>query len=219
MGLIEKKLGYLITIIECTEDYLESLIKLIEVSEATRDRTFAHEFDNFLHLSYLHATSVVELAVITKNLESAIYISEQRFFMKATNLIVYEMINTYNKYSIEYRRLSENNPKMRTSLNELNSKLKKFRKKFNIDNKVSRVRNKTIAHLDKDVKEYTSIVSSLNKKDTISMAMEFLMIISKVDDLFHHYYNTDKGKVYSPSEIEDSKKKLDQLLSISRKRE
>jgi hypothetical protein len=43
MSPIEKKLEYLKIIIEGTESYIESLAKLIEVSEGTKDRKLAFE--------------------------------------------------------------------------------------------------------------------------------------------------------------------------------
>jgi len=169
----------------------------MDVSDGTAEMfpktaEITEKFNRFLNFSYIHATTVLDLATILKNLEKATYVSEERFFIKSASLIIFEMINTYNKFQKEFRSLSEEYPEMKKPLDTLNLKIKEFKKKYKIDSKISKIRNKTIAHLDKDAKNYHKIISDFNKHNTITMTLEFMNAIVGMNEVYNKFASKNK---------------------------
>lgn len=199
MSVSEKIQASLHKIIKLSEFLFEQNVTMLTVSEKLLE-TYGNlnvfeQNNHFINYAYIFTNATLDLAITTKNLDLSNYKSEERFFIKSSFLIVYEMINTYNKFQIEFRSLSKKYPKMKEPLNELNLELKKFKRTYKIDNEVSKIRNKTIAHIDKNAIEYHKIISSFDKNQTIYMSMEFLKIMGNINPILQNFFKDQKIEI------------------------
>ncbi|WP_420571860.1 hypothetical protein [Kordia sp.] len=206
-------------VIKLSEALFKQNVIMLTVSEklleANGDLTVFKQNNHFINYAYIFTNATLDLAIITKNLDAAKYPSEERFFIRSSYLIVYEMINTYNKFQIEFRELAAKYPKMKIPLDTLNLELKEYRRKHKIDSEASKIRNKTIAHLDKNAIEYHRLTESFDKKSTIIMSMEFLKIMRNITPILQKFHEDQKEEI----ENERLKGKDRFLAFINRKEE
>ncbi len=199
MSQSEKIQASLDKIIKLSESLFKQNVIMLTVAEKLLevhgDLNVFKKNNHFINYAYIFTNATLDLAITTKNLDLSKYKAEERFFIKSSFLIVYEMINTYNKFQIEFRNLAKKYPKMKEPLDELNLELKKFRRKYKIDSEVSKIRNKTIAHLDKNAIEYHRIISSFDKNLTIHMSLEFLKIMGNTNPILQNFFKDQEIEI------------------------
>jgi hypothetical protein len=199
--------------------HLEYLRELIDITDGMADIAVTlRENDIFtdqvkiINFNSLITISDLESTIILKNIIKTNSESEKKYFIKLTNLIIYETINSYNKYSKEIREITKYNDLLVSKLNITNKSIKEFKKVHDFDTTISKVRNKTIGHIDKDYKLYYSLVSNIKFTKSLKMLGDFINLLDEImefcADLLQLTNNTDVGNI----DVDESYEKLKNII-------
>lgn len=131
------------------------------------------EFFCFVTASY------IDLLCTYRNIKRAKSDWEKYFSIKIAYLIAYESIQTYYKYKGEIYNAVKKEEKdfYRNFFDMLNRELADFKADFDYDNIMSKIRNKSTAHYDRNFSEYYSnyeLIEKFIKKDIVRSFLYFI---------------------------------------------
>lgn len=144
---------------------------------------------------------------------------ENIYYSKHGFLTIYETLKTYNHYQKDFKRIVESeHSHLSEQYKEMNLILKKFKKEFEYDTKISTIRNKAAGHFDKDFLVYYEQIQTIDKKLAIR-AIEYFLDFLKI--LMHFLYQvaeesekkTKEKAKKSKNELLKKFKKLDKLIN------
>jgi hypothetical protein len=149
------------------------------------------EFFSFVTSSY------IDLLTTYKNFKRARSSWERYYHIRLAYLIAYETINTYHKYKGEIYKTVNNETKdiYKRFFDMLNRELADFKYKYDYDNVMPKIRNRSTAHYDRRFLDYYSSYLILNNpisKEIIDNFLQFIhplhyftftLINSEVDEL------------------------------------
>jgi len=103
----------------------------------------------------LNPKSFIDLLTAQKGIKRATSGWEYIYYSKIGYRIIYETINTFHKHKKDLRETIDNDQKeLIKHFILLNDLLKAYKYSYDFDKTMSKIRNKTIAHFDKDYFEY-----------------------------------------------------------------
>ncbi|RTY77478.1 hypothetical protein EKL97_15300 [Flavobacterium sp. LS1P28] len=156
------------------------------------------KYISFLSAAYLDLLVSFSGIINAKTAWDEIYYSRNGF------LAIYEAIKTYDNYQKSFRKLIISNyPHLNEEYNELNLELKKLKKEYYYDNKISILRNKAAGHYDKNYVIYYNQIQSIDvetSKKAIAGFANFLQSViifsdKIIDELqLSSKINADKAK-------------------------
>lgn len=139
-------------------------------------------------------SSYIDLICTYRNLKRAKTDWEKSYNIKFAYLIAYETINTYYKYKGQVFKLikEEDKDRYESFFKMLNRELTDFKKTYDYDNIMPKIRNKFSAHYDKSFVEYYSNFELINNKKSDEIIGDFLCFINPL-----HYFTFSwlKGKI------------------------
>lgn len=137
------------------------------------------EFFSFVTASY------IDLLCTYRSIRRSKSSWEKFFNTKIAYLIIYETINTYHKYKGEvYKTVNrEDRDQYKQFFRMLNEELAEFKEKYDYDNVMAKIRNKSTAHYDKNFLDYYASYELLNDPKSKDIVREFLYFINPL-----HYF-------------------------------
>lgn len=174
------------------------LINKIEISLKSK-----HESDHDLHLENKKlkieffcfvTTSYIDLLCTYRNLKRSKSDWERSYNIKIAYLIAYETINTYHQYKGDiYKTLKkEEKNDYNQFFRMLNDELSDFKYEYDYDSIMSKIRNKSTAHYDKNFLEFYKNYEVLNKSGSKNIIRSFLNFINP---LHYFTYGLLEGKL------------------------
>ncbi|MBO6879776.1 hypothetical protein [Winogradskyella sp.] len=139
-------------------------------------------------------SSYIDLLCIYRNLKRSKTNWEKTYNLKLAYLMIYETIKTYHKFKKEIiESLAITDKEIYNGFfRMLNEELLEFKLDFNYDMVISKIRNKTSAHYDKDFLEYYSSFEILNNQDSKNIIIRFFRFMNP---LHYFSYSLIKGDV------------------------
>lgn len=139
-------------------------------------------------------TSYIDLLCTYRNLKRSKSDWEKSYNVKIAYLIAYETINTYNKYKGDiYKTLKkEEKEDYQQFFRMLNDELSDFKYEYDYDSVMSKIRNKSTAHYDKEFLEFYKSYEVLNKPESKNIIRSFLNFINP---LHYFTYGLLEGKL------------------------
>jgi hypothetical protein len=170
---------------------LEEFYKLLQFSRKTIST--ADSLDKFpktnvidfiLEYHCYAITSSLDLLVIYKGLIHAKSRWEEIFFSKKAYLVIYESIVTYHKNQKKMHGLVKTKfNDLMPQLSALNLNLKRYKKLYFYDSKISQVRNQTAAHYSNDFFIYYPIVEELRQNEAVDAIEGYLILIFEMKQI------------------------------------
>jgi hypothetical protein len=155
----------------------------------------------FLTSSYLDLMTSLKGFLNQKTKWEIIYYSKYSF------LIIYETIKTFHKYQTDFRAILEKDfMHLKDDYNRLNDALKIYKNKYDYDNKISTIRNKTGGHFNEDFLIYYEQITKLEKLDSVNAITDFLEFLKSLIDFI--YRMADEGLNSTLAETEKTQKEL-----------
>ena len=127
--------------------------------------------------------SEIEISAILKGLCYSSDKWEKVFYLKTASINIYETLETFKKYNQDLVNLSNKNNETKQLLKDISVLIKNFRKRYEIDNKIKNIRNKTIGHIDKNMKVYYDLLQGLDFNESIDMILSYNEITDRMLDL------------------------------------
>lgn len=158
------------------------------------------EFNGFITISYL------DLSIISREIFVSKRTWEKLFYAKHAYLLIFETIKTFHYHSGEIRRLLSLNlsNELKLEFKEINQVIRGFKKTYNFNSDMSKIRNKVAGHIETNFETYYDTLRLINIKKTGEILKDFVSILSSLqrfsNDLLHGYSkiaaarkeNTDK---------------------------
>lgn len=157
---------------EANSDIVSSL-KEIEVQGA---------FNTYLNLCFLDYT------VIYKNALSAIHLWEDIHSLRQGYLLIYEALKTYQSHSKHLKDMCSKAQASEIEFLNLSRKIKQFKKHFDYDNYISKIRNYAIGHIEKDPVNFFINISEFDEEQAFTALKEFVSILVDMQRLSESIY-------------------------------
>ncbi|KUO64815.1 MAG: hypothetical protein APF83_14165 [Lutibacter sp. BRH_c52] len=146
------------------------------------------EFFCFVTSNYL------DLLCTYRNLKRAKSDWEKYYNIKIAYLISYETINTYHKFKGQIYKTVDQEEKdfYKQFFDMLNREVSEFKEIYDYDNVMSKIRNKSIAHYDRNFLDYYSsfeLIDNNNSKDIVRSFLNF------INPLHYFTYGLIKGEI------------------------
>lgn len=166
----------------------ESQTDNLEVKLYLQNEKLIVEFFCFVTSSY------VDLLCTYRNFKRSKSNWENSYNLKIAYLLIYETINTYHKYKgqlVNTLRKEEQDIYHRF-FRMLNDELNEFKYKYDYDNVMPKIRNKSTAHYDKNFLDYYECFDLLDNNDAKEIIREFLYFLNP---LHYFAYSLGEGEV------------------------
>lgn len=177
---------HLITYIDCINITVKWNKKIKEY-EALKIETPQNIKDILKKLNISSSFLIIasECVAIGKSINYSNNFLYQMFFIKSMYRIVYETFNFINVngkfiFSIKNEKT-----------NEINYKIKQFRKKYSIE-KIGKIRNKIAAHYTDDFSEHINLMLEIDSKESMEMHYEFIELQFEVSNFVIHDFHNGK---------------------------
>ncbi len=187
---INKQLNQYSISLETIKDYsirneeLKSFfIKLghTSIRDDLRDFTVQLNFLGFL------TVSVIDLLVISKNMLRAEKWWEQVSQIRLGYLIIYSVLEAYNKHSTELKKASKKNPHLNSLFETITSEIRKFKKTHDYPSKFKTIRNSTIGHIEIEFASFHDTLRAISILPSYEAILDFTIILATLLDYkFYH---------------------------------
>ena len=148
------------------------------------------DFENQLNFGGYLYISILDLLTINKNFILSKYKWENLHQIRVAFLLIYSLIETYNKHSLQLKHSSKKNETLNTLFLEINRELKVFKKENCYPNKFIELRNLTIGHIDQSFVTIYSKITSIDHMQAYQTILDFLKIIFKIHSFATENVNT-----------------------------
>jgi hypothetical protein len=172
---------------ECIE-HLEFLKKSFEfdksISKFFEERNAqkpTHIFDDVIHFHLLFVIAELEINLCLKSYYNCKSSIEKKYCLKSGFLIIYEFFQSLYSNQNTINNLCKDNEEIKKSYDEITRKLRSFKKEIKLDSKIKEIRDKTGGHFHKNLKEYLTIITSINEENDVTTLYELGLIL--------HYFN------------------------------
>lgn len=139
-------------------------------------------------------SSYIDLLCTYRNFKRSKSEWENTYNLKIAYLLIYETINTYHKYKGQiFKALKEEDKDIYNRFFEmLNEELAEFKYKYDYDNVMPKIRNKSTAHYDKNFLDYYECFKLLDNEDSKEIIREFFYFLNP---LHYFAYSLGEGEV------------------------
>ncbi len=180
--------------IEYGAKFIEDVSKLIE-DEKQQERQQLLEGEKMKREFYCFVTtSYIDLLCTYRNIKRSKSDWERFYNVKIAYLIIYETINTYHKYKGEiYKTVTKIEQDFyKNFFDMLNREISEFKYEYDYDKVMSKIRNKSSAHYDKDFSSYYESYELLDNPKSRGIIRSFLNFINP---LHYFTYGLCKGEI------------------------
>ena len=183
------------------EDELKQSIGLIKRVDKKLAKNKVEENIQFLKIQKMKieffsfvTTSYIDILCTYKNLKRAKTEWEKFYNIRIAYLIAYETINTYHKYKGEIYKTVNSQDKdfYKQFFDMLNRELTDFKDTYQYDKVMPKIRNKSVAHYDRDFVEYYSSLRLIDNTTSNDIIRNFLYFINP---LHYFTYGLIKGEI------------------------
>ncbi|NVN94390.1 MAG: hypothetical protein HXX18_03795 [Bacteroidetes bacterium] len=166
------------------------------------------KYISFLSAAYLDLLTSFRGLISTKTTWDEIYYSRNGL------LAIYEAIKTYDVYQKNFRVLIISNySHLYDEYNGLNIVLKKIKKEYDYDNKISVLRNKAVGHYDKNYVIYYNLIQNIDVKSSKKAVADFANFLQSV--LKFNYKIIDELQI--SSKLNADKAKAEWVSALKKK--
>ncbi|MGY8911018.1 MAG: hypothetical protein ACKVIG_14335 [Flavobacteriales bacterium] len=162
------------------------------------------KYYSFLISSCLDLISSLKGILNSKNKWDTIY------FSKTGYLVIYELVKTNNYYNGVIFNIINNNSELLEQHKLINYNLKILKKDFNYKEFISKIRNKTSAHFDKDFSVFFELIQDLDTKKSEKALIAFLQVL--IEMLKFHVKISSKIVLNYNQEIKKTTTNLNNLI-------
>ncbi len=185
------KIRFLETLVTEYTDHLNNIRHLhthleciSEISDHNGVENYLRDFNELkrqLDLNGFLTICTLDLLVTSKNLLQSKVFWEEVYYLRHGYLTMYEALNTYADHSRWIRELVTTkynllNPKFVA----LSDKIKQFKKDYDYENTISKIRNETTAHIDFNFLKYFQIISSFDITKATESLIYFISILNEI---------------------------------------
>lgn len=157
------------------------------------DKITQADFDNFENQlnfgGYLYI-SILDLLSINKNFILSKYLWEKLHQIRLAYLIIYSLIETYNKHSTQLKQSSLKNETLNILFLEITKDLKLFKKDNNYPDSFKDLRNFTLGHIDQSLTHVYETIIAIDPMKSYQTILDFLKIIFKIHTFATENVNT-----------------------------
>ncbi|WP_214073519.1 hypothetical protein [Mucilaginibacter sp. dw_454] len=159
---------------------LEQFEVLNKVLPGGVDNALFDEVKTMLEYNALLYISMLDLAIVAKQLYLVSSEWELLFYAKHGYAIIFETFESYKKVNSKFNKyVKENAASLELEYVQIAKEMKVFRKDFQVDTAFSNIRNQVAAHIDSfDV--YYKTITSIKVEESISAITKFLTLLSKL---------------------------------------
>lgn len=187
-SIIKRSTEFLQTLLD-----LKDYIKNIQYDKNDeRKRKIVHDFRTLTDISLIFAICNCDLVICGKGLNNKSERWQQVFFIKNIYLIIYETINALNKYNLFLKEQSKISPLLEESFIQINKALKQFKREYNYQEEIIKVRNKIAGHIHDDLEEYFQIITHFDNERSQFMALKFMYILAELQQFFADLNNIER---------------------------
>ncbi len=173
----EKINHYEIELKKCVDEIAQTELFLENDNDEVKNLAKAHKLK--VEFFCFVTTSYIDWLCVYRNLQRSKSERENYYNIKIAYLIAYETINTYYKFKGEiYKTVKKDYEQFfHTFFDMLNRELAEFKYEFDYDKIMPKIRNKSVAHYDRNFLEYYSnfsLIEEYSHKDIIRSFLYFL---------------------------------------------
>ena len=126
-------------------------------------------------------SSLLDLLSITKGLLVSDESWQKIFYLKNAYLTIYETVKTFNSHNVNFKFIvAQEYSHLLEEYKEITLSLRVFKKEYNFDSGISKIRNSISGHSDKDFNVYYENILSLKSKKNIKAINDFMDIVYKL---------------------------------------
>jgi hypothetical protein len=175
--------------------WLKGLSKLKPLLKSKVSDEDLNNFENQINFGGYLYVSILDLLTINKNFILSKYVWEHLHQIRLAYLIIYALIETYNKYSSQLKKSSKKNDKLNTLFLEITKDLKIFKKQNGYPDNFIELRNLTMGHIDESsVNIYEKILGTDHMK-AYQTVLDFFTVIFKIHNFTTVIIDTLEMKV------------------------
>jgi hypothetical protein len=174
-------------------DMLEGLKELeLEGGEDISKFDFSSH-ETTLRFACFVSSSFIDLLTTLKGINKATTDWEYMYHARIGYLIIYETIKTYHQHKKSiYEIVNSKRKDLFEYFKLLGKLLKDYKNQHDYEKSISKIRNKTIAHFDKDFYEYYKYFEKLNSPESKKAIEDFLEFFKA---LLHFTFGLNGGKI------------------------
>lgn len=155
------------------------------------------KFNAFLNICFL------DLTVIKKNSLSATHIWDDIYNLRQGYLLMYEALKTFNTHSKFLNELAlKTSGKAVEMFNQIKLQLKAFRKEYNYEKDISKIRNHTIGHIENDPVSLFEQITKIDNEKAFSALKSFGIILAKMLNLSDYIFANYTKKITAKYSLE-----------------
>lgn len=172
--------------------------------ESIKDLFLQLEFYAFIIICYL------DLCLISRELIISKLTWEKLFYARQTYLTIHESIISFHGHSREIKRLINlvSSSGLNLKYQELNQKIKKFKKEYSFSSDMRRIRNKTAGHIDINFENYYTTLKLIDIEKTGLMLKDFVSILGTVQKFLKDLLDEHNKILVSRKEKSDNEMRL-----------
>ncbi len=164
-----------------------------DILEPISDIEAQGTFNAYLNLCFL------DYIVIYKQTLSAIHLWEDVYALRQGYLLIYEAIKTYGVHSKSLKNLCSKEQVTKVMFAELTLRLKRFKKDFDYDKRISDIRNYAIGHIDSDPSGFFDRISKFDEEKAFAALKEFVAILVSMLNLSENIFVNYTKKIIKDS--------------------
>ena len=167
-------------------------VKQIEATFVGQSLSDFNEMATRQELHSLITISLLDLCVILRLIKTSQISWERIFLLRKGYLTIYETIKAYDKKKSKIRNLIYESGFPEQEFLGINLSIKEFKKKFDFDNGIANIRNKTAGHINENFDTFYDTVYGIEPSvgiDAIKSLMAILSLLDKFLQNFRDYLN------------------------------
>jgi hypothetical protein len=179
-----------------------------EMEETFKNQNLA-DFEEMSIRQELHSLitiSLLDLCVILRMYKTSGLLWERIFLLRKGYLTIYESIKTYEKQKSKIRKLITESFYPETDFSDINLALKEFKKKYDFEKRVLKIRNKTSGHYDDNFDTFFDTVYEIDPGVGIEAIKSLMTILARIDQFLGNF------RKYLNQEIQHKNVKLQEEL-------
>ncbi|WNM18599.1 hypothetical protein [Flavobacterium capsici] len=187
---------------ELIDDFLK--IKLIFVNK-NKSTELVNEYLLTLNLIGFLITSKIDIVIIFKYLSKKnLTNAESNYFNKKGYLVIYEVLNTYNKLNQFLKITSKIYPELKNHHNKITFEVSKFKLLVNFDGYIKDIRNTVSGHFNSSFMIHYDTLNELHNEQS---KFHFLMFMDLINEIRNYVNELEKQQELVLKDLQTLKNK------------
>lgn len=171
-------------------EHLEIINSMMELNEELRDfvsKNFTpspieHIKFDIENIHPIINISKLEISLILKSIHYAKNDIEKNHTLKKGLLIVFETFETLKKFNKILKEYSQKTNKLKNEFNQINLRIKPFRKLLNDDSRIKNIRDNIVAHINSNFIEYYKQLKKIDIVNDYDLLIRFRFMLNDLDE-------------------------------------